>query len=154
LRLFIGAGNCLQCHHGPLLANHDFHATGTPLSNGVFADPGRSEGIPQVLEDPFNCLGPYSDAAPEDCGELRFMAPSGPEHVGAFKTPTLRNVADTAPYMHAGQLETLEDVMAHYNEAPTGPHDHTDLFALNLSDAELRQLVAFLRTLSGPVEAP
>lgn len=154
LRLFIGKGNCTQCHNGPLLANHDFHSTGTPMSRGIFADRGRTDGMTQVVEDEFNCLSPYSDAEPEQCVELRFLPPNGSEFLGAFKTPTLRNVAETAPYMHAGQFETLEEVLDHYNEAPAGPHEHTDLFELNLTGQELAQLVAYLKSLSGPVSAP
>jgi cytochrome c peroxidase len=64
--------------------------------------------------------------------------------------PTLRNVAETAPYMHAGQFATLAEVLAHYNHAPAGTTGHTDLFPLGLSAAELAQLEAFLRSLSGP----
>ncbi len=154
LRLFMGKGSCTQCHNGPMLANNDFHSTGTPLSNGVFADRGRTDGMLEVIEDEFNCLSKYSDADPEACVELRFLPPNGSEFLGAFKTPTLRNVAETAPYMHAGQMATLEEVMDHYNEAPAGPHSHTDLFELNLTDQELAQLVAYMKTLSGPVFAP
>lgn len=151
LKLFIGEGNCLQCHSGPLLSNHDFHSTGTPPADPARLDPGRAQGVRQVLDDPFNCLGPYSDAEPQQCAELRFAKAEGSELVGAFKTPTLRNVERTAPYMHAGQLETLAQVMAHYNEAPEGPYRHTDLVPLNLTQEELDQLVAYLKTLNSPI---
>jgi len=154
LKLFIGKGNCTQCHNGAMFANNDFHSTGTPMSRGIFADRGRTDGMLEVLEDEFNCLSKYSDAAPEACSELRFLAQNGTEFLGAFKTPTLRNVAETAPYMHAGQIETLEEVMDHYNEAPAGPHNHTDLFELNLNEKELAQLVAYMKALSGPISAP
>jgi len=151
LKLFIGAGNCLQCHSGPRLSNDDFHSTGTPPADPERLDPGRAEGVRQVLDDPFNCLGPYSDAEPQQCAELRFVKAEGRELVGAFKTPTLRNVEATAPYMHAGQFETLAQVMEHYNEAPEGPYRHTDLVPLNLTQKEMDQLVAYLKTLNSPV---
>lgn len=65
---------------------------------------------------------------------------------GAFKTPTLREIARTAPYMHDGSLKTLEEVVAHYNKGGT-PHPQLDeeLFPLKLSDAEAADLVTFLK---------
>jgi cytochrome c peroxidase len=78
----------------------------------------------------------------------------GEELVRAYKTPSLRNVAARAPYMHAGQIATLAAVVRHYNEAPRAPLGHSELERLALSREELRQLEAFLRTLSGPLSAP
>ena len=66
----------------------------------------------------------------------------------AFKVPSLRNVAERAPYMHAGQFATLADVLDHYNRAPAAPAGQSELQPLDLEPAELRQLEAFLRTLS------
>ena len=65
---------------------------------------------------------------------------------GAFKTPTLREIARTAPYMHDGSLKTLEEVVAHYNKGGT-PHPQLDeeLFPLKLTDAQVADLVAFLK---------
>jgi cytochrome c peroxidase len=65
--------------------------------------------------------------------------------------PSLRNVADRAPYMDAGQFATLADVLDHYNRAPATANGHSDLKPLRLKPAELRQLEAFLRTLSGSI---
>jgi cytochrome c peroxidase len=73
--------------------------------------------------------------------------------VRAYKTPTLRGVASRAPYMHAGQLSTLEDVVAHYDRAPSAPGGVTELRPLSLTAEERRQLVAFMRTLDSPVIA-
>ena len=154
LRLFIGKAQCINCHNGPLLTNGEFHNIGLPLRPGEAADLGRAQGASQVLEDPFNCLGPYSDAAPETCLELRFIKTEGVELVGAFKVPSLRNVAATAPYMHNGSLPTLEAVIAHYNAAPRAFPGHSDLEPLHLTAQEMAQLRAFLETLSGPPAAP
>ncbi len=151
LRLFIGKANCLQCHNGPLFTDHHFHNTGIPAAAHLPADVGRSLGAQQALADPFNCLGPYSDAGPDDCAELRFMVPEGHELERQFKAPSLRNVAGRAPYMHAGQLGTLDEVLDHYNAAPAAPSGHSELEPLNLSAAEMEQIVAFLHTLSGPL---
>jgi cytochrome c peroxidase len=70
--------------------------------------------------------------------------------VRAYKTPSLRGVADRAPYMHAGQIATLAEVVAHYDRAPKAPAGHSELKPLRLSERERRQLEAFLRTLSAP----
>jgi cytochrome c peroxidase len=68
--------------------------------------------------------------------------------------PSLRNVAERAPYMHAGQFATLAQVLRHYNAAPAAPAGHSELKPLGLSAVELRQLEAFLRSLSGGLSAP
>lgn len=153
LRLFIGDAQCTRCHNGPLFMNNDFHNTGVPAAAGLPEDTGRAAGAGQVLDDDFNCLGAYSDATTANCAELRFMAADGPELVGQFKPPSLRGVADRAPYMHAGQFATLEQVLAHYNAAPVAPVGHTELEPLNLTPTQTSQVVAFLKTLSGPVAA-
>ena len=80
------------------------------------------------------------------------MPTDGHELERAFKVPSLRNVAERAPYMHAGQLATLADVLAHYNRAPAAPDGHTELKPLKLNTKELAQLEAFLRALSGGVK--
>lgn len=158
LRLFIGRGNCTQCHNGPLLTNMGFHSIGLPDPEGQPPDVGRFAGVQLALKDGFNCLGQYSDAAlstdPDACEELRFAKTMSPELMGAFKVPTLRNVAETAPYMHAGQFATLAEVLAHYNSAPSGlgPTAHTDLVPLGLNAPQLEQLEAFLGTLSAPLD--
>ncbi|WP_246312536.1 cytochrome-c peroxidase [Pseudaquabacterium terrae] len=153
LRLFLGKANCLQCHNGPLFTNNDFHNTGVPFAKGLTSDTGRSAGVKQVLGDEFNCLGPYSDARPEQCGELRFLVTDSPNQLRQYRPPSLRNVAERAPYMHAGQLDSLDQVVEHYNRAPAAPKGHSELKPLNLNDREATQLIAFLRTLSGPVAA-
>ena len=154
LRQFVGEANCTQCHNGPLFTDNHFHNTGVPSAVGLPEDTGRASGAPQVLADEFNCLSQYSDAEPSQCAELRFMIPEGEELARAFKPPSLRNVAGRAPYMHAGQFVTLEEVLAHYNSAPPAPVGHSELESLRLSETELAQLLAFMETLSGPVIAP
>jgi cytochrome c peroxidase len=143
LGLFIGKGKCLDCHNGPLLTDNDFHNIGVPRS----ADGGRIEGTAKVQADPFNCLGPYSDARPDQCMELAFMKTEGNELQGAFKTPSLRNVTARGPFMHAGQLATIDDVLSHYNAAPAATLGHSELTKLALTTEELAALAAFLKTL-------
>jgi cytochrome c peroxidase len=147
LGLFIGKGECVNCHNGPLLSDNHFHNTGVAAAPGAPADAGRATGAPLVRDDPFNCLGSFSDAAPEDCSELRFMVVGGPDDPGAFKTPSLRGAASRAPYMHAGQIETLDAVLRHYQSVPEAKIGHSELRPLNMSDTELHQIAAFLATL-------
>lgn len=148
LQLFIGEANCTQCHNGPLLSNHEFHNTGVIAFAGEVPDKGRVVGVRDVLEDPFNCLGDYSDGS--DCAELIF-ARTGSELIGAMRTPSLRNLENTGPFMHKGQIETLAQVLQHYNEAPPAMIGHNEAQPLDLSGRELRQLEVFLRTLAAPL---
>ncbi|MGB5720123.1 MAG: cytochrome c peroxidase [Woeseiaceae bacterium] len=152
LRLFIGKANCTQCHNGPLLTNHEFHNTGVLSSPGELPDIGRAAGVREVIENPFNCGGDYSDDPERRCSELEFVR-TGPELIGAVRTPSLRNVEFTAPYMHKGQIATLAEVLLHYNEAPDSMIGHNEAKPLDLSGRELRQLEAFLRTLGGHADS-
>lgn len=151
-RLFMDAGKtqCLQCHNGPSFSNGDFHNIGSGNFSGEHLDFGRVFGLQAVLMDEFNCLGPFSDAAADQCSELRFLKQDA--HVpleGAYKTPSLRNVSSTAPYFHDGSQASLEDVLAYYNEPPdpkvSGAHE---LRKLDLTAEELMQLASFLRSLA------
>lgn len=77
---------------------------------------------------------------------------------GAFKTPTLRDIALTAPYMHDGSLKTLEEVIEHYNKGGiVSKHLDPTMKKLNLSEREKKDLVAFMKSLTGkprPIELP
>jgi len=150
LRLFIGRANCTQCHNGPLLTNNEFHNTGVPPRPDLPIDGGRLAGATAVLGDEFNCRSQWSDAR-DRCPELDFMVTGEHTLERAYKVPSLRNVAERAPYMDAGQLATLADVLDHYNRAPAAPAGHSELRPLRLKAFELRQLEYYLRTLSGPV---
>jgi cytochrome c peroxidase len=154
LALFTGKASCVQCHNGPLFTNFEFHNTGVPKRAGLPDDHGRRAAIATVRDDEFNCRSRWSDAAARDCLELAVLPAPGPALERAFKVPSLRNVAGRAPYMHAGQFATLGEVLEHYNAAPAAPAGHSELKPLGLSRTELRRLEAFLRTLSGPLDAP
>jgi cytochrome c peroxidase len=154
LKLFIGRADCIQCHNGPLFTNNDFHNTGVPTRAGLPLDIGRAAGVINLLDDEFNCLSEWSDAEVQDCSELRFVVSEGEQLEAAFKPSTLRNIAETAPYMHAGQFATLEEVLRHYNHPPRSPIGHNELQPLGLTNREMSQIIAFLHTLSGGVDAP
>lgn len=150
LRLFIGEARCIECHNGPLFTNNEFHNTGLLPPRGSVPDQGRSRALATLRDDAFNCLGAYSDADAAYCGELTFMR-TGPELIGAMRTPSLRNLGGTAPYMHKGQMPDLASVLAHYNAAPLALIGHNEAEPLGLSRRELQQLEAFLLTLDAPV---
>ncbi len=147
LRIFIGKGQCNTCHNGPLLSDQHFHNTGVPSRDAAHPDQGRADAIAKVVHDEFNCLGPFSDAQPAQCQELRFIASHDSAMLGAFKTPSLRSVAQRAPYMHAGQFANLQDVVQHYRQAPAAGVGHTERAPLELSAQEASDLVAFLGSL-------
>ena len=147
LRLFIGEAGCTNCHNGPLFTNNAFHNTGVPAVHRREPDRGRGDGTGRVRADEFNCLSRWSDADSGDCSALRFVRDDAEAMVGAFKPPTLRNVSKVGPYMHAGQLATLADVLRHYRDAPEAAIGHSELERLDLTDGQLTQLEAFLHAL-------
>jgi cytochrome c peroxidase len=106
-----------------------------------------------VLKSPFNAIGEFSDDPEcESADNVRYLANS-PEMWGAFKTPSLRNVAQTAPYMRQGQFATLREVIHFYSTLegamPIGHHQETILVPLNLTESQIDDLVAFLESLTG-----
>jgi len=152
-RLFAGRGRCRTCHFGPTFSDGEFHNTGVPpLGGGHHGDPGRYEGVPLLRANPFNAAGAHSD----DPDGPRARATTGllesPETWGQFKTPSLRNVALTPPYMHEGQLASLEDVLRFYSTlegAQTGGHHAESILApFGLTDRDVADLVAFLESLT------
>lgn len=152
LRLFIGKARCETCHNGPRLTDDHFHNIGVPQAKwGTPNDSGRASGVRLALSGEFNCLSMYSDAKPDECGELAFTVVDDPELIGAFKTPSLRNAVSRAPFMHAGQFNTIDEVLEHYGRASKAPIGKSELKELRLSNTERRQLTAFLRTLSSPI---
>lgn len=152
LRLFIGAGQCTQCHNGPLFTNNAFHNTGVLSRSGATPDVGRVVGLREALADPFNCAGPYSDE-PTQCLELRF-ANTGSELIGAVRTPSLRNLAGTHPYAHAGQFATVAGVLRHYDQAPEAMIGHNEAKPLGFWPWQLADLEAFLGSLNAVPDVP
>jgi cytochrome c peroxidase len=122
LGIFRGKGGCLGCHVGPLLSDEAFHNTGVAWRSGAVTDEGRAR-VTGVADDR-----------------------------GAFKTPSLREVARTAPYMHDGSFSTLEDVVEYYDRGGAqNPALDNRVRPLNLAPSEKRDLSAFLRALSGRI---
>jgi cytochrome c peroxidase len=158
LRLFIGRGNCTLCHTGANFSNGEFHDTGVPFFVRVGeVDPGRHAGLRQVQSSPYNLLGRFNDDATRASAIATRHARLEHRHWGEWRTPSLRDVASTAPYMHNGSLATLRDVLDHYS---TLPEDrlHADgerlLRALHLTEREVEDLLAFLHTLGSMPAVP
>jgi cytochrome c peroxidase len=122
LEIFRGRGGCVSCHVGPSFTDEQFHNTGVAWRDGRLLDQGR-----------FTVSGVDRDR-------------------GAFKTPTLREIARTAPYMHDGSLATLEDVITFYSDGGRpNPYFDPEMRPRDLSSEEQRALGAFLRSLTGRV---
>lgn len=149
LKLFIDQDRlpCLRCHNGPQLTNHEFHNVATGFAGDGTYDFGRYVGLQAALVDEFNCRGQFSDATREQCDRLKYAA-EGHADQGAFKVPTLRNVGETAPYMHDGRFDNLREVIEHYRDVPPVTEVVHEVPQFRLTDKEIVQLVAFLETLT------
>jgi cytochrome c peroxidase len=154
LQLFLGKGQCRLCHNGPNFTDGEFHGLGlAPRAGGIPTDSGRYAGVEQVLADPFNATGRYSDAPEGEAARSLSGLGRSAANWGEFKTPSLREVTRRAPFMHAGQLATLEEVLHFYSTlegaAPLHQHQEQVLQPRDFSEGELADLLAFLKSLEG-----
>ena len=152
LRLFVGRGNCAFCHFGPAFTNGEFADAGVPhfIEPGR-VDPGRHGGIRKLHQSPYTLLGRFNDDAGRSTAAKTRYVDLRQSNFGEFRVPGLRNVALTAPYMHAGSLATLADVAHHYStldEERLHAGGERILRRLDLSAREQADLVAFLETLT------
>jgi cytochrome c peroxidase len=149
--LFNGKGRCNECHAGnavnPLFSDQKFHNIGIAAHKQDFPMLAR-EGLQLVRTGDEKQIDEL--AIGSRFTELgRFLVTKLESDVGAFKTPTLRNIVVTAPYMHDGSLATLWDVMDHYNKGGiSNPYLDGGMQRLGLTEPELDELVAFLATLT------
>lgn len=149
--LFNGKGRCTNCHAfsttSPLFSDQKFHNIGIAAHKSDFVELAR-KATATVRDGDLDQIDRL--ALETDLSELgRFLVTKQPADVGAFKTPTLRNVAATKPYMHDGSLATLWDVMDHYNKGGV-PNPFLDggMQRLGLTEAEIDDLVAFMESLT------
>jgi cytochrome c peroxidase len=120
MNLFSGKGHCMSCHSGPFFSDQRFHNLGVGYKNGKFADVGRYEVTKK------------------------------PADMGAFRTPGLRSVAQTPPYLHDGSAATLMDVIDLYNRGGImNPTLDPMVLPLQLSQREKCDLLEFLNALTG-----
>ncbi len=145
--LFQGKANCIACHNGPLVSDDSYHALGVPQNPDFFNSPLKqitfryefaAKGVPEEV---------YRTAS-EDYG-LYFVTKQD-EDKGKFRTPSLRDLCYTAPYMHNGVFSTLEEVVAFYNAGGGDtPNKDPQIYPLGLTSDEQSDLVAFLESLCG-----
>jgi cytochrome c peroxidase len=145
---------CWVCHAGPAFTNGEFHDVGVPYAlPGGGVDAGRAGGIKKLQADRFNLLGPWSDDRSGAAAVKTRHVQATHASFGQFKTPSLRNLTHTAPYMHDGRYATLREAVRHYSELNMERiHTHGEqlLRPLKLSSGETDDLVAFLESLSDP----
>lgn len=152
MKLFFGEGNCFACHFGENFSNGEFHDIGRPFFTGVGkVDPGRYNGIQRIKKDPFSLNGAFNGTHVESEILKTTTVKSGQINFGQWRTPSLRNLLLTAPYMHDGSLSTLREVVDYYADIdPARLHTKGEaiLRPLNWSDSERNDLVEFLTTLT------
>ena len=140
---------CDTCHNTPLFSDDEFHNLGLPPRPEP--DPGRADGLPRLQQSAFRGSGPYSDGPPAARAEDYRV---GKALLGTFRTPSLREVAQTAPYGHNGAVATLEDWFTHYAEVTAKPpadavgHLSPALSPVRMTPGERADLIAFLHSLS------
>ena len=142
LRLFVGRGRCVACHAGPNFSDGEFHRSliVSTLHDGT-RDSGRAHGLEKLLASPFARNGRFDDQT-----NVARAPASQPAEAGAFRTPGLREVSATAPYMHDGSVANLCNALQ-----PHAALEDRAMPALTL--AERRDVVAFLRTLAAQERA-
>jgi cytochrome c peroxidase len=153
-RLFAGKAGCAGCHaigdDHALFTDHDFHNTGIGADRGRESPAGLrveiAPGVFVIIER--KALEAVSEPTEPDLG--RFEVTQAPADRWAYKTPGLRNVALTAPYMHDGSMATLADVAQFYNRGgSSNPGLDARLRPRGLAESEIADLVAFLESLTG-----
>lgn len=143
LDVFSGKGKCLDCHYGVNLADDRFHALNVP-ENPEYEDDPRVAATRRFVAKVYH-FKDYKTLA-EDPG--RYLITYDKKDWKAFKTPTLREIASTAPYMHNGIFKSLDEVIDFFDRG--GGEGSTALKSLGLTDREKQDLKAFLlEALSG-----
>jgi cytochrome c peroxidase len=159
VEVFLGKGKCTLCHMGSELTDEEFHHLAVPsLNNELPIDIGRYLGAKLVKSEPFNAASVHSDQREGEAADFVSLLKADADQFGELRTPSLRNVAETAPYMHQGQFTSLEEVVHFYSTLEgaqrTGHHQELTLTPANFTEAEEGELLAFLRSLSAPLVEP
>ncbi len=154
-QLFTGKANCSSCHridkNRALFSDHENHNTGIGYRDAM-STPTESQPLqvaPGVyLNVDSSVIAKVSAAKANDLG--RYEITQDPQDRWKYKTPTLRNISLTAPYMHNGSLTTLREVVEFYNRGGVANENLDPLIKpLQLTEAEIDDLTAFLQTLTG-----
>lgn len=150
LELFTGKAGCSQCHNGALLTNQKYYNLGVPPYDGWETD--------EIAQITFR-YELYAKGSTEEMYRTfkddpgAYFRAKDKSHLGKFRVPSLRYTKYTAPYMHNGMIETLEDVVEFYNQGG-GENEFAKtkselIKPLGLNDDEKADLVAFLESLTG-----
>ena len=153
--LFKGKARCVSCHHVndkyALFTDNGMHNTGLGWNNAMRVEPEKRRVLvaPGVyLDVDTDIISSVSETPPGDLGLYEIT--QNPYDRWKYRTPSLRNVVLTAPYMHDGSMQTLDQVINFYNHGGYA-NDNLDplIRPLDLSQPEIDDLVTFLRTLTG-----
>jgi cytochrome c peroxidase len=157
LKTFVRKAQCSACHKGPMLSDDQFHNIG--VKDQSDGQRGVAVAATPMLDWTFNSAGPYSDA-PAGIESARLqrlrsdLREKAPELEGAYKTPTLRNVKLTAPYMHTGEVKTLEDVIELYDKGGEPAGNYAGVVSMTIKPLELtaeekKALLKLLESMTG-----
>ena len=150
LALFVGKAGCVECHNGAMLSDEKYYNIGVPPYDGWEDDPLAQITFRFEIYAKGSTEEMYRNT--KDDPGLYFQT-KDKKHKGKFRTPSLRYLKYTAPYMHNGMLETLRDVVDFYNVGGGINEFHATksekIKPLNLTDREVDYLVAFIESLSG-----
>jgi cytochrome c peroxidase len=152
LKLFVGRGQCVQCHSGPNFSDGEFHDMRALAGDEEPEDPGRYRGLELLEMNEFRADGPFADAAHAGGIAKLESVVRGEFTRGQFKTPSLRNVGERAAFLHHGRIASLKAAVGRYATLPAevradGRADPR-VASIQISAAEVDDLVAFLHTLT------
>ena len=134
LKLFVGRANCIECHRGPNFSDGEFHP-GAPSAH----DGGRFDDVLRLKSSPLNLAGPHNDDRQHRlAAATRRPVAHDSSQRALFRTPSLRSVSNSGPYLHDCRADSLQDAVQHAAPHRTG----------GLAEADARDLVAFLVTLT------
>jgi cytochrome c peroxidase len=154
-KLFRGKANCIACHtvnnDSAVFTDHKLHNTGHGFSVSTYQRPKKQRLLVapgQYIEIDSDLFDSVSEKKPNDVGLYEIT--EDPADRWKYKTPTLRNISLTAPYMHDGAFKTLEEVVNFYNHGGT-PNEELDplIKPLGLTPNEIQDILAFLNSLTG-----
>lgn len=136
LKLFVGPGGCIACHSGPNFSDGEFHRGAPPGDSAVLGldDGGRIDDARRLKSSALNLLGAHNDDRSRGNGDATRALIVNDALRGRFRTPGLRNVAVTPPYLHNGSVERLQDAIAHASALSARQIDDLAAFLASLSD--------------------
>lgn len=151
MKLFSGKANCIECHNGALFSDQQYYNVGVPRAE-IWSESGLAQITFRYEQYAKGVTEEMYRTIKDDAG--LYYRTKQKRDKGKFRTPTLRYVVHTAPYMHNGAFFDLTEVVEFYNEGG-GTNEFADtktklLKPLKLSEKEIEDLVAFIESLSGP----